>query len=402
MAIKIGVGLSQSNDSKAAGKEAVTKALEQAESESADFLLVFGSSKHQQQALLDGIKEISSAPMVGGTTAGEISQQGATQSSVIVTAISSDQVKFYGGVGQPVATHEIEAGEQAARQALKQCEEQEMKKSFLMFPDGLAGDGRSIIQGAQNVLGEDFEIVGGVLGDDGAFQKTYQYFNGQVYENAVVGALVCGDIVTGCGVRTGWTSIGNQMKCTKSVSNIMFELDDKPALEVYKRYLGPERADRLPAISFEYPLGIIDEKALIEDQEYLRLRAPLSISKEQGSMTFGAAIPEGTRVAITAASRHQIIQAAKEAAQQAKTTMGGAKPLLVMDFAGVGRKLVLGPRAAEEVKAIQAIIGDQVPLAGFYSYGEIGPIDKRVNNLKLSRWHNQTTLLWVLGTNIFE
>ena len=401
MDIKVGVGISLDQDATTAGKEAVKNALQQAGTDKADFMLVFASSRYEQQKLLDGIKDVSSAPMVGGSTAGEISNQGPTDNSVVIAVINSKEITFYTGLGENINKGEVEAGAKAAFMALEQCKDQENKKTWLMFPDGLSGDGRAIIQGVYNVLGEDFEIVGGVLGDDAKFQKTYQYYNGQVYNNAVVGVLVCGDVVTGCGIRAGWSSIGNRMRCTKSVGTTVYELDNKPALELYKRYLGPDRSERLPAIAFEYPFGIIDEKVLIEDKEYLRLRTPLSINEESSSMNFGVTIAEGTDVAITSASRHQIIEAAQQAALQAKSTMGGAKPLLILDFASVGRKFVLGPRSPEEIRAIRTIIGDHVPMIGFYTYGEIGPIDKRVNNLKLSKFHNQTTLLWVLGSNVF-
>ncbi|MBM3436274.1 MAG: hypothetical protein FJY07_08690, partial [Bacteroidetes bacterium] len=75
----------------------------------------------------------------------------------------------------------------------------------------------------------------------------------------------------------------------------------------------------------------------------------------------------------------------------------GGKPKAIMMFSCVGRKLILGRRTQEEVEAVQRILGKDVPLLGFYTYGEIGPIDKLKKNLKVTKFHNETVVLWVLG-----
>lgn len=68
-----------------------------------------------------------------------------------------------------------------------------------------------------------------------------------------------------------------------------------------------------------------------------------------------------------------------------------------MMFSCVGRKLILGRRTQEEVESVQRILGKDTPLIGFYTYGEIGPIDKLKKNLKVTKFHNETVVLWVLG-----
>ena len=67
-------------------------------------------------------------------------------------------------------------------------------------------------------------------------------------------------------------------------------------------------------------------------------------------------------------------------------------------FSCVGRKLVLGRRTQEEVAAVKEVLGEDVPLIGFYTYGEIGPIDKMREQLSITKFHNETVVLWVLGS----
>ena len=50
----------------------------------------------------------------------------------------------------------------------------------------------------------------------------------------------------------------------------------------------------------------------------------------------------------------------------------------------------------EEIDAVQSVVG-KIPTIGFFTYGEIGPIDKREELLKSTRWHNQTSVVFLLG-----
>jgi len=58
----------------------------------------------------------------------------------------------------------------------------------------------------------------------------------------------------------------------------------------------------------------------------------------------------------------------------------------------------LSRRVQEEVAVVREVLGQQVPLIGFYTYGEIGPIDKLQEELAITKFHHETVLLWVLGS----
>lgn len=100
---------------------------------------------------------------------------------------------------------------------------------------------------------------------------------------------------------------------------------------------------------------------------------------------------------LTTGSRGDVIRGAHEAARQALKSLGGAKPEAIIMFSCVGRKMVLGRRVQEEVNAVRECIGRDVPIVGFYTYGEIGPIDKTDSGLSAAKFHNETVVLWVLG-----
>jgi hypothetical protein len=395
----VSVGRSDNQDSFKAGQEAASEVLSK-HREAPEALVVFGSPRFNHDKLLAGIVSITgNVPMVGGTTAGEISTSGISTQSVVIMALSSDMVNFVTGIGLNMKQDETACAVALADDISHKIRKNEAL-SLLIFPDGMGGDGVKVIQGLQSVMGTGFEIVGGYLGDDENFGTTYQYYNGKVYSDAIPGLLVCSgeSFRTGIGVRSGFESIGNRFWCTESEGNVVKRFDDEPALDLYKEFLGEERSKRLPGVCLEYPFGLIDEKVSIAGKEYFQLRCGLAVDHDKKTITLAASIPEGGAITLTMASRGDIIHGAEMAAEQAKESLEGATPQAILMFSCVGRKLVLGRRTEEEVVAVQKVLGEDVPLIGFYTYGEIGPIDKMKEQLAITKFHNETVVLWVIGS----
>jgi hypothetical protein len=393
------VGQSNNKESFEAGQEAASEALSK-HGGTPEVLIVFGSPRFDHGQLLAGIMSVTGdIPMVGGTTAGEISISGFSTQSVVIMALSSDTLDFATGIGMNMSQDEAACAVALVDDIRHKISIKEAL-SLLIFPDGMGGDGVKVIEGLHSVLGTGFEIVGGYLGDDENFETTFQYFNGKVYKNAIPGLLICGKkgFRTGIGVRSGFESIGNRFYCTDAEDNVVKKFDNEPALDLYKELLGEERSKRLPGVCLEYPFGLIDEKASIAGKEYFQLRCGLVVDHEEGTIALAASIPEGSAITLTAASRGDIINGAKLAAEQAKESLKDARPQAILMFSCVGRKLVLGRRTQEEVAVVKKILGEDVPLIGFYTYGEIGPIDKMKEELAITKFHNETVVLWVLGS----
>ena len=398
-AVTVGVGVSHRENSFEAGGEAISLAFEKTGGK-ADVLIVFGAMRFDHKDLLAGITAVAGdVSMVGGTTAGEISLEGFSEQSVVVMAICSSELMFHTGIG----LHMGKGEDACARTLVADIRSRAVIKnavSLLVFPNGIGGDGLNVLKGLQGMLGRDFEIAGGSLGDDMRFKHTFQYYNGKVYRDAIVGLLVSfeGAYCTGIGVRSGFESIGNSFYCTSSEGNVVREFDNVSALGLYREFLGDERSERLPGICMEYPFGLIDEGADYSGKQHFQLRCGLKVDKKKGTITLAASIPEGSAVTLTSGSRGDIINGAREAAEQAIQCLQGAKPELVIMFSCVGRKLVLGRRTSEEVDAVRKCLGYDVPIIGFYTYGEIGPIDRSVEKLAEAKFHNETVVVWILGS----
>lgn len=397
MSLSVGVGLSEGEDSYITGVNACQQALTEVEGK-ADLIILFSSVKYDQEKVNAGVRSVSGDTLlVGASTAGEITTNGpANKHSVVVMAIKSDTIKFYGGVGTNVAEDSFAAGKAAAEATKSQTQEE--FSAFIMFPDGLVGNGAAVVKGILSSLGEHFPVVGGAAGDDFKFEKTYQHLNDKVYSGSVVGVGLVGEFAFGIGVKHGWLPIGKPRKVTKSVGSVLHELDGKPAITIYDEYFGEKeaaalRTETLGKLALNYPLGM-----KIEGSDEMLLRAPFAVDKE-GSITCGAEIPENSLIQLMMGSKDKAIVVAKEAAKNAVAQLNGAKPKAVIIFNCIARNKLFGANSGEEITEIQKEVGASTPLIGFYTYGEQAPFGGEVRNLAKCNpaFHNETVVIAVIG-----
>ncbi len=353
---------------------------------------VFASIHYDQKELLKGVTSVlPETMMVGCTTDGEISNNGLTVESVVLLGMASDQVSFYPAMISEISKNSFEAGARLAEQF------KEFKTEYIqIFSDGLTGNGSEIIKGIQSVLGKTVKIAGGTAGDGSLFQKTYQYFNGQVATDALIGVAFEGDFRYGTGVQSGWTTIGVAKQVTKAEKNVVAELDGKSALEVYEKFLGPH-ASLLPAVGVEYPLGLLGPSGDVQQDGYFLCRATMGVDREKGTITFAGDIPQGASVKMTMGSEGDILDAVKKATSQALDRLknGGmvVKPCAVFFYSCMARKIVLGSKTNDEITAIKNIVGEDIPIIGFYTYGEYAPAGKDME----SHLHNETATLTIMS-----
>jgi hypothetical protein len=201
-----------------------------------------------------------------------------------------------------------------------------------------------------------------------------------------------GDFKVGQGVRSGWSPIGLAKKITRSEGNVLYELNNEPALKVYERFLG-KHADRLPSVGVEYPLGLIDRCWLLGNCEYYLLRATMTVNRDDGSIAFAGDVPPGAMVRLTCADSASILDAAGRAAETALEQLEGARPVMAFVYSCMARKMVLGRKAYEELARIRRVLGPRMPVAGFYTYGEFSPVRPGGTCVL----HNETITISLLG-----
>lgn len=393
MATQAGVGLSNNKDGYQAGYEACSLAMKRAGSKKPDLVIAFSSVSLKQEEVIRGINEASGkAPLIGCSDAGEITNDGANKGGVAVMSFSSDAVKFTIGTGGLISAGAREAGAALAKDISQKSSDK--ISSLIMLTDVLTGNGADIVRGVQDVLGKNFLIFGGAAGDDFMFKETFVYYLNQVLSSSIVGVGFSGKFSLGVGVRHGWTPIGLSKKVTKSHGAVLEEIDGKPAVTIYEEYFGKKAEDLktepLAIMAITYPLGMS-----VDGSEELLIRDPITVD-EKGAITCAAEIPEGSEVRLMIGSKDDAIIAAKDAAQKTLAQLKGAAPKAIIVFNCIARSKLFGQDAGKEIRAIQSILGTDVPLIGFYTYGEQAPLGGDVSR-PFSCFHNETVVILAIG-----
>lgn len=321
-------------------------------------------------------EQYPNAEIVMCSTAGEIFGTTVQDDSITVTAIAfgSSRVKAVS-----VNRAEFRDCEDAATGLMNKLELKDLRY-VLVLADGSQVNGSRLIKGINQITGGNTLVTGGLAGDGNRFQSTLTGLNEEPREGKIIAVGFYGEKFTARhGSQGGWETFGPERKVTRSSDNILFRIDDSPALELYKKYLGPD-ADALPGSALLFPLSV---KLPGSDESVVR--TILSIDESSGSMTFAGDIPEGASVRFMRANFDKLTLAASGAAQQVFSAQKET-PGLALLISCVGRKALLQTRTEEELEAVDEIFGHRTILTGFYSYGELSPLSGRSE----CRLHNQT------------
>jgi len=347
--------------------------------ETANLVLAFGGRDNLADSTrYNEIREFyPNAHILTGSTSGEILDIEVSDETVVATAIEFASTKLKNAhlhIGD--VSDSLSAGKQLANELLAD----DLAHIFVVS-DGLKVNGSELVKGFNEVLSENIIVTGGLAGDAAKFEKTLVGIDAPPTEGNVVAIGLYGDkLRIGHASRGGWDPFGPNRVVTKSKENVLYELDGKSALELYKTYLG-DQAEGLPGTGLLFPLSIRES----DDKEHI-VRTLLAVSEEDQSMTFAGDIPEGSIAQLMKANFEKLIDGAVDAAEKSHEIVNSESAELALLVSCVGRKLVLGQRIEEEIEGVRDVLGDKPAIAGFYSYGEISPLNKDIN----CELHNQT------------
>lgn len=384
MPFTCGVGKGKHPDVHKAAAQAAQQVSGQLGRNKPDLLLVLASVYYRQQQLIADLgRHFPGVPLIGCSTAGEIFNREPDEHSVVVAGLCGIQSRR--AAGGNLADGSESAGRELGGQLAGS-----LGKLVLVFSDGLAGDGAAVLRGLQTGIARTFPWIGGAAGDDYLYQKTYQFLDGQVLSGSVIGAQLDGDFHFGVGVRHGWQPVGLPVTVTRAQGNQVIEINRLPAMDFFREYFGNRMASQpFGRLAVYYPLGLT-----VEGSEEPLLRAPMSLD-ERGVVKCTAEVPEGAQVRLMIGSVDRALQAARLAAMEALAQMRGRLPRLAVLFNCSARRRLFGAKAGKEIAAVSDILGPQVPLIGFYTYGEIASMEGRGSSPAF--FHNETIVILTLG-----
>ena len=360
---------------------------ENAPNNSAGLVLAFGATGTVAgQSWQQLRRRHPNAILLGCTTGGEIHGCDVLDETLSATAISFDRTEIAAAEAD-VSLGSFEAGRkiglELARPGLK---------ALFVLSDGTRTNGSVLVAGLREAVGPDVVLTGGLAGDGPNFGTTYVGLNAVPTPGKVAAIGFYGDkLKVGHGSAGGWDVFGPERHITRAQANVLYELDGKPALDLYKRYLGPEEVAQLPGSALLFPLRIYPT----DKPEQAIVRTVVGIDENARTMTFAGDMPEGHCAQLMRGNFDRLIQGAAHAAEQAQEEVErdpqGERVAILVSC--IGRKLLLGQRSREEVEAVQNVLGDSTHLAGFYSYGEVSPHEVTGS----AELHNQTMTITTLS-----
>jgi hypothetical protein len=395
LSTSISIGFSQHPDPQNAILQACVQVKNQLNSTDTDLIIIFASHHYVVPEIQPVIaRTLKPKQLVGSSTGGIILSNGVTNRGIAIVGINSDEINFGISASVDIDNQDMHyTGFDLARKASQNLSSSH-REVFITFSEGIEKNSSQFIRGVKEALGGGFPLLGAISSDDFKYKKLSQFFQDQILHNSAVGLLLGGTFHLALGCKHGFNPLGKPRTITKVDGYIIRTIDHKPAVEIYKHFLGPE-AEGLKNVTLNsyaamYPLGIYLE----ESRQYL-LRNIIDIL-EDGSIVCHEGVPHGAEVHLMISNKESCISSAIEAAELAKASLADRQAKLVLVFESLARHKILGRNAFNEIQAIKEVLGHTTPIIGMCSYGEIGPFGN-LNNIKNIYLHNENILIMAIS-----
>ena len=364
MAIKADIGISEKIDPFEAGYNACVQARKNIVDPKV--IVIFASARFNLPALFSGAEKAApDVPIIGCSSAAEITSFGPIRGAAVAMAIGGRGFGVTTGQGGLAQANPRMAGARLGQNLAKAAG---TSRGYFLFADILNSDGQDLLSGFREGIGAQGQVVGAAASDDYNFQEVFIYGHNASVAVGLSGLALKGDCQIGMGVRQGWQPIGLPVKITKAMGTVVEEIAGRPAVDFYVDNFGIAKEKLLQSVFAQlaiiYPLGLI----MPESGEALT-RYPLAILP-RGAIRFTAALPEGSDVKLMLGSREDALKAAEEAAVEACACLGRNKPKAAFVFSSIARSKLLSQNGKKEIERIKAVIGEDVPIIGFYSFAE--------------------------------
>jgi hypothetical protein len=394
MATNAGVGMSRHHNPNVAGREAAEQALEKAGVERPDFVFMFGSIGYDQQSLLRAVREATGgAPLTGCSAEGTINGDEADESnfSVVVTAISSDELEWHHGIASGLLEDDSRAvGKRIAQDLLPHLSSDTI--GLFVFPDGRLDFGvardnlDNFFAGLEGKLPSDRFLPlwgGGANYSDNPGGQAYQYCDDEVISGGVSYALLSGKARAGWAISHACIPIGGERIVTRSEGSVIHEIDGKLAVEVLKEYL-PEGAlaDDRDWMRYAVSLALcFKAPSYMKDEEYV-VRGVPTVRMADGSIAVQTEVQEGTSVWFSSRDKEKLATGLDRMATQIKEQLEGEQPKLIFQFecATRGKMMFRDQEKLQILRRFRQSLDPDAPWAGYYCAGEIGPVEKHNNH----------------------
>ena len=353
-------------------------------------VLVFGQADIQAYwSVLDHLKSYySHSLLMGCSSAASILNGELYETGVVVGVVKFEHTHI---VQQTVSANVSENAYVSGKTLAHKLNAPSLQAVWLVG-DGMSMNATEFLSGFNQHLGKQVPVFGGLASGLGASNDVWILEHGMPMMHRMCAIGFYGaHLVTAGFASDGWKTFGLKRMVTKAHRNIIFEIDHKPALEIYKQYLG-ERCKTVQNFNLYYPLALWS----VDNSQYV-VRAIFNADDIQQSLVLSADITEGSQIQFMYGYLDTLVEAAETAAFAVLEQLPQHNiPLLSLTVSCVGRQLAMGEETAQELKAMCDVLPRNSQQIGFYSFGEIAP----AANQAYCSLHNETMTVMALYERI--
>lgn len=377
---QVGIGISHHRNPIIAAQEAVHQAKVNGALQQPDFVLLFSMVGYRQDLVLATVyEETSQAPLVGCSGAGIISTGIADESNfgLVVMLLQSDEIQIRHGVVRDVSRDSKAAGEAIGAEVRAHLSDD--TAALFLFAEGLSFNFDEFLRGLGELLVGDqpLPIIGGGSGDNFAFQKTYQYYNGELLSQGAVWTTFSGALEVISAVSHGCVPIGNKLTITKCDKNIIYEVDHQPILDILTDYLYEDEIHAWDKAATNLGLAFPAAEPSVTTDEY-SIRCMLAKDADAGCVMLQSEVLEGEAFWIARRDFDKILVGTQTMADSIVQQLGDTVPLFILQVEcdGRGTSILREHEKLALLASLQSRLGRHVPWIGLYAFGEIGPLGK--------------------------
>ena len=332
--------------------------------------VVFISIKQDRRAVCNILYK-KGIDVIGATSSGEFinGHQSEGEAAIMLFDINkSDYCILFEDIGERTLN---EAATNMAKTALQKFNKPAfILCSTLMSPGGKMIDGETLIRTIEKTVGPHVNLFGGMAGDDITFTGTYVFTHDLSTDHGMAALILNEEKINLYGIAlSGWKPMGISRTITKSEANLIYTIDDQPALDTYLRFLGKDKSSDDNQVKFFDSIGIHYPFQVQRDNREPMMCTPIGYNREKGALICESNVTQGSKFRFSTPPDFDIIETVINKASELKRKIDtGAEALLI--FSCAGRLSALGPMAQDENEGLAAVW--DAPMAGFYTYGEFG------------------------------
>ncbi|MGD9366762.1 MAG: FIST C-terminal domain-containing protein [Desulfobacteraceae bacterium] len=391
------MGASRNADSFQAGQQAARRiTAKMGTQDSAGWIMAFCGGRHDPEAVLKGLRtHLGPIPVVGGAAVGTITNRrisyGGYECALAVFPETMDNLLILTVSG--LDQNETRAGEQLGKQLKEFAADNAtvilFYDSIQSYPPPVLNVGSKLMDGIYAGLADKpLKIFGAGLLSDFYLSRSYVFDGHDPVKNIAVALVLPPVWSSHVTIMHGCTPISAFMEITHIDGTVLYELDGRPAYEVLQEMTHlkmtqltsePQDVNFTRMVALGHKLGNPFDP--YKESAYIN-RLIVDTNPKDGSISlFEADFHAGLKIQIMSRNQQLVLDSVRNQTKKLLNGIDDGQGLGALYIDCAGRACAFCGDEVEEASILQEVIGETMPLLGFYSGVELAPCIDRTRPL---------------------